>query len=201
LTVSGGLVSNGDIQIRSAYLYVSASGDTNRGIAVIYNNQDGASYTNYNGGLQSWFGIGFKCTTDSVTRFMFNTRDGMLYITGSLSQNSDKRYKENINPIENSLEKINNITGYYYNMIDDTNKNRKMGLLAQDLNEVFPESISYNKDDDKYSVSYSMLIAPLINSIKELTEINKNQDKKILELQHKLEKQEELINIILNKCK
>jgi hypothetical protein len=83
--VNSGLVSNGDIQIRNAYLYVSTSYDANRGIAVIYNDQDGASYGNYNGGLQSWYGIGFKCTTDSVTRFIFDTRTGNMANTGNIN--------------------------------------------------------------------------------------------------------------------
>ena len=51
-------------------------GDPNRGCVLFANNDDGASLTNYNGGLASWFGIGFKSTNDSITRFVFNVRNG-----------------------------------------------------------------------------------------------------------------------------
>ena len=58
--------------------------DINKGIRLKGRNEDGASYTTYNGGLQSWQGIGFECTHDSTTRHMFNTRNGDFIMTGSL---------------------------------------------------------------------------------------------------------------------
>jgi hypothetical protein len=58
--------------------------DINKGIRLKGRNEDGASYTTYNGGLQSWQGIGFECTLDSTTRHMFNTRNGDFIMTGSL---------------------------------------------------------------------------------------------------------------------
>jgi len=58
--------------------------DINKGIRLKGRNEDGASYTTYNGGLQSWQGIGFECTFDSTTRHMFNTRNGDFIMTGAL---------------------------------------------------------------------------------------------------------------------
>ena len=72
LDVYGDIVSRGN------------SGDSNRGIHLVGRNEDGVSYTNYNGGLASWYGIGFKALTDGVTRLMFDTRTGYLTITGYL---------------------------------------------------------------------------------------------------------------------
>ena len=57
--------------------------DSNKGIRLTGRNQDGASLTNYNGGLESWWGIGFNCTLDSTTRHMFDTRTGKVTTTGT----------------------------------------------------------------------------------------------------------------------
>ena len=60
-------------------------GDTNKGVYLFGNNADGSSYGSYNGGLGSWHGIGFFCSNDSTTRFIFNTRDGTSSQTGKIT--------------------------------------------------------------------------------------------------------------------
>lgn len=51
--------------------------DENHGIAAFGNaGQDGASRDKYNGGLDSWYGIGFRCRMDGQTRFVHDTRTG-----------------------------------------------------------------------------------------------------------------------------
>jgi microcystin-dependent protein len=62
-----------------------SSTDSNRGVLVLKGNGDGASYTQYNGGLGSWYGIGFRCTLDGGTRHMFDTRTGNTTMTGTMS--------------------------------------------------------------------------------------------------------------------
>lgn len=53
-----------------------------------------------------------------------------------------------------------------------------MGLIAQDVKEVFPEAVSTSKDG-LYSVAYSKLIAPIIESLRELFNNQKQADQKI----------------------
>jgi hypothetical protein len=60
------------------------AGDTNKGCILFAKNADGATYSTYNGGLASWYGIGFECTNDSTTRFVFNTRNGNSKQTGEI---------------------------------------------------------------------------------------------------------------------
>jgi hypothetical protein len=69
-------------------LYVYAGGDPNRGVDIFSNNQDGASYNNYQGGLGSWSGIGLKCKVDGQTRHMFDTRSGNISNTGNIYTNT-----------------------------------------------------------------------------------------------------------------
>jgi hypothetical protein len=59
--------------------------DTLRSVTLFGQDQDGATFTNYNGGLASWNGIGFECILDNVTRFMFATRTGDFSLTGKIT--------------------------------------------------------------------------------------------------------------------
>lgn len=101
--------------------------------------------------------------------------DGNGWIKGTITENSDRRLKENIVPVENALEKISSISGIYYN---DKNKSespieRKVGVIAQDVEAVLPEAVSENLDGYK-SVAYSRLTPLLIEAIKELKSENEN---------------------------
>ena len=79
---------------------------------------------------------------------------------------SDIKLKENIVPITDSLDKILQINGYYYNMINNPNK-LCVGVIAQEVNKVLPEAI--NKIDNDYlGVNYTDLIPLLINGIQDL---------------------------------
>ncbi len=79
-----------------------------------------------------------------------------------------------------SLNKINKIkpTKFkYYDSNDGSQKRFTMGVMAQDLNEIWPhEEYSLLKINNKgyYSVDYSQLVAPMLKAIQELSEkVNK----------------------------
>lgn len=86
---------------------------------------------------------------------------------------SDKRLKENIHTLENSLEKIHQLRGVRFHFTEDAQKTyhnssrEELGVIAQEVKKVFPQAVS--KDSSGiYSVAYSMLISPLIEAVKEL---------------------------------
>ena len=78
---------------------------------------------------------------------------------------SDARHKENVEPIENALEKVCSIGGYTYNKIGDPRRN--VGVLAQEVMTVLPEVV-HGSEDTNYSVSYGNMVSLLIEAIKEL---------------------------------
>jgi hypothetical protein len=80
---------------------------------------------------------------------------------------SDKRLKKNINSLDNSLEKILMLQGVSYDWRDEKkyNSRRQIGLIAQDLEKIFPELVTDGKNGYK-AVSYSHLVAPLIEAFK-----------------------------------
>jgi hypothetical protein len=78
---------------------------------------------------------------------------------------SDERLKDNIEHIENALEKIKRLDGKTYNF-KATPDDRDAGLIAQDIEKVLPEAV-IEKDGIKY-VKYQSVVALLVNAVNEL---------------------------------
>lgn len=98
------------------------------------------------------------------------------------TQTSDIRLKTNIEKMDSAiaLEKITSLQGIYY---DWKNQKRfgaghEVGLVAQDVEKVFPEAVKKN-DEGFLSVSYSNLVAPVIESIKQILKITDAQSREI----------------------
>jgi len=97
--------------------------------------------------------------------------DGNIF-SKSTSTSSDIRLKKNIANIENALNKTTALRGVYFDWKDDKDNNRKLGLIAQEVEKVIPEVVSEDRHGYK-SMDYSKLTGMLIEAIKELkTEIN-----------------------------
>ncbi len=79
---------------------------------------------------------------------------------------SDKRIKENIEPINNALEKIKQLSGSTFNYKFNEPSNRNGGVMAQDLEKVLPDAVS-EINGVKY-VRYDAVIGLLVNAVNEL---------------------------------
>jgi hypothetical protein len=83
---------------------------------------------------------------------------------------SDERLKDNIKPIENSLESIKKLNGVTYDW--KSNGKSSIGVIAQNIQEVYPELVKevqpIEGDEKMLTVNYDGLIGVLIESIKEL---------------------------------
>jgi len=93
---------------------------------------------------------------------------GNVHVTGSLTEDSDLRLKENILPVENALDKVEAINGVYFNFKDSPDKTM-VGVIAQDVQAVLPEAVSVTDPETGYlGVSYTSLVPVLIEAVKEL---------------------------------
>ena len=121
---------------------------------------------------------------------------------------SDERLKKEITPIGNTLSKINQLNGYnYYLKSDSLNKELKTGVIAQEVEKVFPNLV-LDRPDGYFAVEYQGLIPILLEAIKEqqviiddikkeLSEqqqINNDQESRITTMEGKLDQLLELIN-------
>lgn len=107
--------------------------------------------------------------------------DGTTTIAGDLSINSDARLKANIVSLGATLSKLLKIDGKSYTMKKDESEKQKIGLLAQDIEKVFPELVS--ESNGVKSVNYQGLVPVLINALKEQEEKIKSQENKLLKLE------------------
>ena len=100
--------------------------------------------------------------------FTFDTTTGEFTATGDITTNSDERLKENVITVDNALSKVTDLRGVYFNK--KTNPaDRKIGLIAQEVERVIPEVVIEDKTEDKIkSVAYASLIGLLVEAIKDL---------------------------------
>ena len=95
-------------------------------------------------------------------------------ITTAGGSTSDITLKKDIEVIPNSLNKILNLKGVYYEFIEEqlctADQGKQIGVIAQNVEQEFPEIVLTNEDGVK-TVRYDRLIAPMIEAIKEQQEI------------------------------
>jgi len=93
--------------------------------------------------------------------------DHDIIIHGNTIQDSDRRIKFDIKPIESALGKIKQLSGYTFNKINQ--QRRQTGLIAQEVYEVLPEAV-FEKEDGILGIDYGNLMGLMVEGIKELSQ-------------------------------
>jgi len=102
---------------------------------------------------------------------------------------SDMRLKREITPIQDVLKKMIQISGYSFVMKEGGST--RYGVLAQEVEKVFPSIVTTNRDGYK-TVDYMGLVGPLVQSVNQLAEQNEK-------LSARLEEQAKLIGALQKK--
>jgi len=120
----------------------------------------------------------------------YSTEVCNLTVDGDITafSTSDERLKDNIKPIENSLDKLQKLGGYEFewNKLGEKytkNKGKDVGIIAQEVEEILPEATTTRKDNYK-AVQYDKIIPLLIESIKEQQKIIENLQGQVNELKN-----------------
>ena len=131
------------------------------------------------------------------SRYFYKIYGRYVYANG-VSLTSDLRMKENIRSLVSPLEKIMTTRGVKYdfisqidpnwkeskrNYIDKRDKNR-IGFIAQELKEVYPELVIHDKENDEYSIDYFGMIPVLVEAIKEQQTVISDLSDQIATLQN-----------------
>jgi hypothetical protein len=89
--------------------------------------------------------------------------------SANVALTSDGRLKERVTRLNGSLEKLLKLNGYSYHWKDKErfSKKKQMGMIAQEVQRLYPESVSKGPDG-YFAVSYHTLLAPVVEAIKEL---------------------------------
>ena len=94
------------------------------------------------------------------------TINGSLVVNGTITENSSAKLKENVETSEGNLEKVVNLRPVTYNKIGS--QNTELGLIAEEVANVYPEFVQYDENGEPVGVHYSRLTAALIGAVKEL---------------------------------
>ncbi len=133
-------------------------------------NGNGGDY-NHTSGWHFYYHRSNDClgVADSVTASSYGLYvTGAIYSTADVVAYSDRRAKENIVTVDNALDKVSELRGVYYNKKDSDDDKRQVGVIAQEVKEVLPEVVTYDKDNDQYGVDYGKINGLLIEAIKDL---------------------------------
>ena len=114
----------------------------------------------------------------------FDSATSTIYATGDvIAAASDDRLKDKKGNIENALDKVNALNGFYYNWNDkaveiglkteEEKEEDLIGLSAQDVQKVVPELVTRSSVKGYDTVRYDKVTALLVEAVKELTEQNK----------------------------
>ena len=175
--------SNGFVGINTNFptymLDVAGSVNLNKGISGL-----GALFVNgdetiwYDGTYYSWgYGGTYNFFADKVTIGNSANPSYMLYVQGSAYStggwtSSDARWKKDLEPLQANLPGILELQGYKYNWRNEEypelnfDKERQIGLIAQDVEKVYPELVKIDQNGYK-AVSYEKLTVLLIEGMKE----------------------------------
>jgi len=102
-----------------------------------------------------------------------------LYVNGDITANSvagtsDARYKINIKPVTNALEKVKALRGVYFNWNKivfpekDFGDQTELGFIAQEVEKIIPEVVIKEKNNEEFrAVKYDKIVALLVEAIKD----------------------------------
>ncbi len=110
--------------------------------------------------------VGIGTTTPGVRFQVGNSGDGTIARANAWQTFSDERFKKDIMPIADALEKLESLHGYYYYWKEGDDTRRQAGLMAQEVERVLPEIVSTDGDGYK-SVDYGKINALLLQALKE----------------------------------
>ncbi len=137
----------------------------------------------YNGNTDNWHL--YMYSDDNLGLFYNTTEVGEWnYSTGVYSALSDKRLKKDITDLENLNDKVMQLQPKrYYFSTDKNDEKQHIGLIAQDVQKIFPEFVYYNEESDTYTMDYAGLSVIAIQAVKEQQEIISDQESRIKKLE------------------
>ncbi|MGN0192932.1 MAG: tail fiber domain-containing protein [Candidatus Gastranaerophilaceae bacterium] len=158
------------------------AGDGSDSSNKLYIEGNGVSYTGSNALIYGDFSTRllrlngksvYVGTNDATTVRLYGstvyvgTSGSTVYIKGSSYSTSDARLKNIGADFTSGLDKIDKINVKHFTFKDDKTKTPRVGVIAQDLQKIFPNSVT--KDDKGFlNINKDEMFYAVINSVKEL---------------------------------
>jgi hypothetical protein len=129
--------------------------------------------------------IGDGILSTSRSNSLTFSKNGYMWIQGTLTQNSDRNLKSNIQLLPNALQNLQKINGVSYKWKDteQMGTQTEIGVIAQDVEKVYPELVGEN--EGYKTTNYIGLIPVLIEAVKEQQKMIELLQQRISELENK----------------
>lgn len=185
------ILRNGNMGIGNNALSPQYPLDLAGRMRIRHNGETAGIYLNNSANVTDGF-VGMK-TDDEIGFFIngfwrFWINSSNAFVNGAIVNTSDRRLKERITPLSASLPSLSSLKGYHY-FWKHQRQGRELqtGLIAQEVEQMFPELVTTDKDGYK-AVNYIGLIPHLIEAVKELDQ----RTAEITELKKELAQAKEL---------
>ena len=122
-----------------------------------------------------------------ASRLYLQQNGGDVYVGNAVVHASDRRLKRGITNISYGLQDVLKLRPTEYFWKGKEQEHKSLGLIAQEVEDVIVNAVTYDKERDKYGVSYTELIPVLIKAIQEQNKIIEAKDLDIKNLKAHLE--------------
>lgn len=129
-----------------------------------------------------------------------SSRWSTIFLVNQPNVGSDRRIKENIQPVEHGLESVRKLRPVRYNIIGTSPDRVQLGLIAQEVREVIPEVVDVAVPDpdattprdpavpeDMHGIRYGDLIPVLVRAVQEQQELIEKQEEVIRTQQEQIQ--------------
>jgi type II secretory pathway pseudopilin PulG len=203
-SITGNSNVAGTLSVSGLATFTAGASVTANGINVVGNSAITGTVgitgaTTVNGGLTVAVGNTFR--TPSITGPFTHTGGNLtgggaltkITAYGAYETTSDRRLKKNFTPLDWQTDLINQIATYTYNYIEDKKSAVHHGVIAQELQKLFPDMVIENSNG-YLNVNYPELIPVVIKGLQESNARISNLEKQIEKLEARLLKLEEKNN-------
>jgi len=111
-------------------------------------------------------------------------------VTGAYTALSDRRVKKDFESLRFDWAKFMQLKPLTYKFIKDKEQKSSIGMVAQDVNEIYPELITYHEEDDIYHMDYSGVGVVALKAVQELKKENEQLKEQLNDVLQRLEKLE-----------
>jgi hypothetical protein len=136
-------------------------------------NNTGAGEVQYallSGGSAGTGVFGIRNGSTGTNLFLMNSTGAATFTSSitctSLTETSTIKVKENIVNVDSALDQVEKLQAVSYNRKGSAVK--EIGLIAEAVEEIYPEFVQYDQHGEPVGLNYSRLTAVLIESVKEL---------------------------------
>lgn len=101
----------------------------------------------------------------SSYRFTYGYFSAKVYSYEGFYESSDERLKKILNPVRVNLDSLHKLRKVYYVWKDKPNNDKQIGVIAQDIQPLYPELVYSDKESGLLSVAYDKLSVIALEAI------------------------------------